>query len=440
MNAAVKRTPVAEPGARITRRRAILVSGLSWVALVATAHLWGTALVRIDPAIKLHAPPLFGHFDTRLGLEIVPAVIVALIVVALGPLASRRLSWRGLLMVSAFAAAAWAVALSYVNGIDALTAPLERSTEYLSVVPQVSSVSDFVAGYVDRLRSYPIHVKGHPPGPVVVLTWLERIGLGGSAWATVLVITAGALTVPAALSALCSISSEERARRSAPFLVLAPAALWIATSMDALFAGVSALAVALMVVALTRSGLRSDLPAAAGGLLGGCALLLTYGAAPLAVIVAAVAVARRRLRPVVIAAVATVAVLASAAASGFSWPHGLVATGDLYRNGVAGDRPYAFFVVSNLAAFGLAVGPAAAAGLTRLSSDRGRLLVLGALTAVIAADLSGLSKGEVERIWLPFVPWVLLAAGGLSERSTRPWLAAQALLALGIAVFVRTPW
>ena len=431
---------VASADAPIPRTRGIVVAGLSWVALVVIAHLWGTALARADPGIKLHAPPLFGHFDLRLGLKTVPAVMVALMVVVLGPLATRRLSWWGLVLVSTSSAVAWAVALAYMNGIDALTAPLERSTEYLSVVPQVSSVSDFVADYVDRLRSYPIHVKGHPPGAVVMLTWVERIGLGGSAWAAALVIAAGACSVPAALSGLRNLSSEERARRSAPFLVLAPAALWIATSMDALFAGVSAVAVALVVVALTRSGLRSDLPAAAGGLLGGCALLLTYGAAPLAVIVAAAALARRRVRPVAIAAAATVAVLAAAAAWGFSWPQGLQATENLYRDGVARDRPYAFFVVSNLAAFALVVGPAAAAGLTRLFSDRGRVLVLGALVALIAADLSGLSKGEVERIWLPFAPWVLLAAGALPERSTRAWLAVQALTSLGIAVFVRTPW
>lgn len=434
------RSGVTTAGASLPRTRGFVVAGLCWLALVTTAYLWGTALVRAHPAIKLHAPPLFGHFDPRLGLRIVPAVIVALIVVALGPRATRRLPWRGLLLVSASTAAVWAVALAYVNGIDALTAPMERSTEYLRVVPQVSSVSDFVGGYVDRLRSFPLHVKGHPPGAVVLLTWLERIGLGGSAWAAGLVIAAGACSVPAALSALRSISSVERARRSAPFLVLAPAALWIATSMDALFAGVSAGAVALVVVALTRSGIRSDLPAAAGGLLGGGALLLTYGAAPLAVIVAAVALARRRLRPVVIAAVAAGAVLAAAAVWGFWWPAGLEATADLYRSGVAGDRPYSFFIVSNLAAFALAVGPAAAAGISRLFSDRARLLVLGALAAVIAADLSGLSKGEVERIWLPFAPWVLLAAGGLPERSMRLWLVLQALIALGIAVFVRTPW
>ncbi len=37
------------------------------------------------------------------------------------------------------------------------------------------------------------------------------------------------------------------------------------------------------------------------------------------------------------------------------------------------------------------------------------------------ADLSRMSKAEVERIWLPFVPWLLLSTGA----------AARALAALG---------
>ena len=64
-----------------------------------------------------------------------------------------------------------------------------------------------------------------------------------------------------------------------------------------------------------------------------------------------------------------------------------------------------------------------------------------ALAAVAVADLSGLSKGEVERIWLPFVPWVLLATAALtpalraaagSPRSSRSGIALQA--------GVRSPW
>ena len=40
--------------------------------------------------------------------------------------------------------------------------------------------------------------------------------------------------------------------------------------------------------------------------------------------------------------------------------------------------------------------------------DRGAwLLVGGALAALALADVTGLSKGEVERIWLPFMPWIV---------------------------------
>lgn len=89
---------------------------------------------------------------------------------------------------------------------------------------------------------------------------------------------------------------------------------------------------------------------------------------------------------------------------GFGWLQGLEATEALYRAGVSSSRPYDYFVVNNLAAFALALGPAAAPGLMRLPGSRLVWIVGGALVAVAAADLSGLSKGEVERIWLPFAP------------------------------------
>ena len=45
----------------------------------------------------------------------------------------------------------------------------------------------------------------------------------------------------------------------------------------------------------------------------------------------------------------------------------------------------------------------------------------GALTAIVIADVSGLSKAEVERIWLPFLPWLVVAAGAaFAERARGP--------------------
>ncbi|MCF0094986.1 hypothetical protein B0E54_03844 [Micromonospora sp. MH99] len=66
------------------------------------------------------------------------------------------------------------------------------------------------------------------------------------------------------------------------------------------------------------------------------------------------------------------------------------------------------------------------------------LLPLAALVAVLGADLSGLSKAEVERIWLPFVVWLLVATAHLPTGSRRWWLAAQALTALAVNHLVWT--
>jgi methylthioxylose transferase len=59
-----------------------------------------------------------------------------------------------------------------------------------------------------------------------------------------------------------------------------------------------------------------------------------------------------------------------------------------------------------------------------------------ALAAVFAADVSQHSRGEVERIWLPFVPWLALAAPG----DRRGWLAAQVAVALVLQSAVVSPW
>jgi hypothetical protein len=54
--------------------------------------------------------------------------------------------------------------------------------------------------------------------------------------------------------------------------------------------------------------------------------------------------------------------------------------------------------------------------------------VLAALAAVVVADLTGLSKAEVERLWLPFAVWLVVPcalllrprAQSMSERPTPP--------------------
>ena len=48
------------------------------------------------------------------------------------------------------------------------------------------------------------------------------------------------------------------------------------------------------------------------------------------------------------------------------------------------------------------------------------LLPGAALLAILAADLSGYSKAEVERIWLPFAVWLLAGASDLIDEDGNP--------------------
>ena len=77
----------------------------------------------------------------------------------------------------------------------------------------------------------------------------------------------------------------------------------------------------------------------------------------------------------------------------------------------------------------------------RLDADRVvLLLVAGAAAAVLVADLSRMSKAEVERIWLPFLPWLLLATAVLPDRWVRPALAVQVGAALLVQHLLYTSW
>ncbi len=68
------------------------------------------------------------------------------------------------------------------------------------------------------------------------------------------------------------------------------------------------------------------------------------------------------------------------------------------------------------------------------------ILVGGVLAGLAAAEVSGLSKGEVERIWLPFVPWLTVAAAAIPIRCQRQALAAQLVAGLMLAVTFASPW
>ena len=77
------------------------------------------------------------------------------------------------------------------------------------------------------------------------------------------------------------------------------------------------------------------------------------------------------------------------------------------------DRPFQYWSWANFASVVCAIGLGSVAGIGRafdIAAIRRRsglhLLVLGALLAIVFADLTMLSKAETERIWLPFTIWL----------------------------------
>lgn len=423
---------------------AVMVAGL----LVVVANRWGTHLLDEGVRLRILAPPLVGRVqlgpDRGVDGFVIFPFVVAAAVVASGPRLAATLPWRRLLLAATAAAGLWAVALALTSGWYWLQRPMELPGHYLHDVGAVGDPFAFLREFTDRIDEYATHVRAHPPGFLLVLWGLDRIGLGGSGWAAALVIAGGAAAVPAVLVTVRDVAGEVLARRAAPFLVLSPVALYVATTADAFFAGLGAWSVACIVLATGRRGRASVRLAAAGGALFAATLMLSYGLVLLAAIPAVVAWSRRRLEPVVVAALTAAACLLAVATTGFWWVEGLFATRVEYLESVASIRPYGFFLFANVAALAIVVGPATIAGGVHRAARPLAPILGGALLAIALANLSGMSKGEVERIWLPFAVWLLPAGAALvglrDQRTARRWLIAQGSIAVAVQLFVRTHW
>lgn len=406
---------------------------------MAVAFAWGQLAIADIPRTYVEAAPLSARWWWNPRWELVPAMVVGAALVAGAPVVAARARWSVLLGSCAAGAIGWSVALAAAGGWSAVTQPLASRHEPLVIVADIESSLTFLRTFTDRLVDYPIHVKGHPPGIVLVYWVLDRAGLAGPGWATALVLLALAVMVVAVLVTARLVAGEALARRAAPFLAAAPFAVW-ATSTDPIYGAAIAAGTALLTAAITHARL---LLAVVAGVVLALALHLTYGAVPLLLIPGAIVVLHRAWPTAFAAAAGACAVTVGFVVAGFWWFDGLALTRAFYEAGVADRRPYAYFALAgNPGALALALGPAAAAGIARLRDRHAWVLVGAALVAVVVADLSGLSKAEVERIWIPFMPWLLLAssAAASSRRASRWWLAAQVLLAVVLELSLRTPW
>ncbi|MEU8181185.1 hypothetical protein AB0B85_01015 [Micromonospora sp. NPDC049044] len=422
------------------------------VALLAAAVAVGALLNHRGVRLHADAAPLYAEWQPHLGPGTPAALLVAALFLWRGTRLATVVRWPLLLAVGYLTAVLWTLSLALVDGWSAgLTERLTVQAEYLHEVPGVRDVGAMVAGFADRILdfqpdSWSTHTAGHPPAALLLFVGLERIGLGGGTAAGLACVLLGAtvcVSVPVAVRAL---GTEDAARAVWPFLVLFPGAVWVGASADGMFAAVIAAGLALLAV----GGRPGAVP---GGLLLGVALYLSYGFVLVGVLAVAVVLlrARDRLGVLLVAATAVAAVVAGFSLAGFWWLDGYHLVARRYYQGWAAERPYGYWVWANLAALLLSAGPVVGPALRRAvaavpirpparAALRQRIagagptvwLPVAAALAVLAADLSGLSKAEVERIWLPFAGWLLVATAHLPSGHRRWWLAAQAGTALAV--------
>ena len=434
-------------GERLRERSTSITIGAlaAWVILVIVGRQWLTAVEAAGPSINYgDAVPFIGRIDWHPSWRLLVPIVVAAATALGAPSVVPRLRWSALLVVAAAWSALWSVAVATVDrgGWSGLTRPLLADDQYLAELSSVTSLHDFVSTFAERATSYVAHVSSHPPGMVMTHYVMDVVGLSGAGWAAALCIAGGALAVSATMITVREVVDESAARRVAPFLAVAPTAIWIATTADAFYAGIATVAVMCVVLATGRDGKRSDGLAFGGGVLFGVVAFLSYGLPLLAAIPALVAFTRRRLRPLVVAAAGAALVGGAFAAAGFWWFDGLEVANEAYYGGVGGRRPYWVFAFVNWSILAAALGPGVAVGLAR-TRERGLwLLTGGAVVALVVAIASGYSKGEVERIWLPFTPWILVALGSLAKpwRNARGWIVVQAGYTIVLTTALSTPW
>jgi hypothetical protein len=442
-------------------------TGAEWVAVALVAGVIALAFTA-EPLgmwggdVHQWLPPMSAHVDPELHGWLLLPLVVAVATGAYGQRLAATLPWRRLLALTWVVGLLWGFGLAVGRGWqEGVVAPLADHDEYLVDVPRASAmgVGSVLRDYTDYILlsvddHWATHNSGHPPLPLLFYTGLDKVGLGGAQASGLVTAAIGSTAVVAVLVTMRVLGDERRARTAAPFLALSPLVIWIWISADGMFAAVVAGGVAVLAcAAVSAQPARAIVLSTAAGLVLGIGLFLSYGLLLMAPIAVAVLVAARQWRPLLPAALAALAVVGAFALAGFWWYEAQQILVTRYYEGKGADRQFGYWVWGNLAVAAITLGPAvwaaggAAARQVRRdprAALRGRSGALwlgaGAAVAVIVADLSMLSKSEVERIWLPFLIWLVPLTAQLRAADRRSWLALQAAWALGVCVVFRTSW
>jgi hypothetical protein len=387
---------------------------LCWLLLGLCGLALAAAAVQLDARLGTASAPFLGRYKIRIGLGSVPAPAVAagtLWLAATGRF--TRLSWHEIQLFGYAGGLAWAIALALVDGWSGLTKALGSPEEYLG---DVRHVGDEPLAYLRHFNAdaayHSVASRGHPPGPVLFLWALQRIGVTDHIVLGFLITAVSVLAIPLVLSAVRDSVGEAAARRYLPVLVLAPYAIWTAVSLDGLVAVLGAAAIV--------SGLRASRRRVRGwpatgwgvlaGLLVGLAALFSYSAPWLGISLVCVYFARRRPSLNVLSGAGALLPVLGAQLLGFGWADGLVAAETDYASRVAPYRSVLWWSAISVVVLLLAAGPPIYASARKVRNTAAWPFLVGAGAAVVFSIAAGLARGGVEHAWLAFFPWLTVAA------------------------------
>ncbi len=404
-----------------------------WCAAAGFGLLLSTLIAATDVDLGSVGPFPVGWRTPHLAPATLLPVLVAVGTLALARRAIRA-RWPLLLLFGFAGSLCWSLALAAAAG-PGLTDGLRPPPVYLTAADAVGDdpfgylagwvaqsvdgpVSAAQAGAADLPRAPSSLLTSHPPGPVLLVWGLDRLGLGdlaeaadgaggaGGAVPLGLALTAlTALGVPLVAVAVRSLCHETAARRAVPVLVLTPWALWAAASPRAVAILPAAAAVTVGVLGC-EPGRRWRLSwALLSGLLLGVGGLFDYAVVWLGVAVAAAYFVRRQPLMNVFTGLGALLPLWLFSAWGFSWPDGLT------RARVdAGPATVLAWLALDAVVVLLAGGPVLVRALRRLRLTPGWPFLVGAGAAALFSVCAGLAWGGVELAWLPLAPWLAVAA------------------------------
>lgn len=431
-----KRPLLAGPGAR---------TAIALAAIAVATIAIGLSIRAATEGLGAPLPPFFAIWDPLadsaallwvplLGLSLLGAVALLRSSIGLGAFL------LGALVLALLARLAVAAAREGVDGWYAVFGlDPEAGNEYLPAVPALESLGlrDFFDRFAELSPTLPIHPSAHPPG---MLLTIDAFGLDDPRGLAAFSIGAGALAVPLTYVLGRRVGLDGRAARAATLLLaFSPAAmLYGVVSTDAMYATLGTGAAVLLLD--PRLGVR-----VLGGLVLAFASFFHWALLALGAFAAVVTLLRRGPRPAIeLALIAGAVVLGFYgvlhAVSGFDPIGAIRAAGEAYDLGISNARPYLYWLFGSPVAFAVALGlPTAWYAARSLGTGNEAAIALAAIIAV--SVLIGLTKAEVERIWLFMGPLAAVAASVLVPERRMPailgFLAAQAL---ATSLLLETIW